>query len=194
MHSPGMERFFFFWGVVMGLPLFLFGITYNRIIRLRNMAEEAWSGIDVQLKRRHELIPRLVDTVKAYADHEKQTLEELTRLREKSTVAEGVMAAEAVELQLSGVMRHLIGLAEAYPELKANENFLDFQDKLVETEDRIEMARRYFNGSVRNYNTMIEAFPGLLVARLLKLEPRDFFELEFAMERELPNVSFTDKP
>jgi LemA protein len=189
-----MERMFFFWGVVMGLPLFLFGITYNRIIRLRNMAEEAWSGIDVQLKRRHELIPRLVDTVKAYADHEKQALEELTRLRERSAAAEGVAAAEAVELELSGVMRHLIGLAEAYPELKANENFLDFQDKLVETEDRIEMARRYFNGSVRNYNTMIEAFPGLLVARVLKLEPRDFFELEFAMERELPTVSFTDKP
>jgi LemA protein len=194
MHSPGMEGFLFFWGVVIGLPLFLFGITYNRIIRLRNMAEEAWSGIDVQLKRRHELIPRLVDTVKAYADHEKQTLEDLTRLRERSAAAEGVVAAEAVELELSGVMRNLIGLAEAYPELKANENFLDFQDKLVETEDRIEMARRYFNGSVRNYNTMIEAFPGLLVARVLKLEPRDFFEIEFAMERDLPTVSFTDKP
>ena len=97
MHSPGMEGFLFFWGVVIGLPLFLFGITYNRIIRLRNMAEEAWSGIDVQLKRRHELIPRLVDAVKAYSDHEKNTLKELTRLRERSAAAEGVVAAEAVD-------------------------------------------------------------------------------------------------
>jgi LemA protein len=167
-------------------------ILYNRLVSTRQMTGEAWSGIDVQLKRRADLIPNLVDTVKGYAAHERGVLEEVTELRNQArAVPPGDVAGRAkVEGALSMALGRLLAVAEAYPDLKANENFLELQRELARLESEIQMARRYYNGAVRNLNTMVESFPSNLVANQFSFEKRAYFEIEDAADRALPKVSF----
>lgn len=163
---------------------------YNGLVRMRNMVEEAWSGIDVQLKRRTDLIPNLVSTVKGYAAHEKETLEEVVRLRNLAQNAQGVGETAQAQGLLGAALGKLIALAENYPELKANENFLQLQGTLKEIEEQIQLARRYYNGSVRNLNIAVESFPGNLLAGRFGFAKAEFFELESEAERAVPSVAF----
>ena len=151
-------------------------VLYNRLVRSRNRVSTAWSDIDVQLQRRHDLIPQLVKAVDAYAKYEKATLEAVTELRAEAMRAADVNARGEAELALSEGVGRLLALAESYPDLKANENFLKLQRELVETEDYLQFARRYYNGSVRDYNTMTETVPSNLVAGVFRFEPREFFQ------------------
>ncbi len=162
---------------------------YNRLQRLKNIVEEGWATIDVQLKKRYDLIPNLVETVKGYAKHESETLEAVIAARNAAMTAtgEGKIAAENA---LSGTLRSLFALKEAYPELKANANFLDLQNRLNGVETEIASARRYYNGAVKELNTKIDVFPSNLVAKRMKLEKRKFFELDSAEERNAPAVRF----
>jgi len=165
---------------------------YNRLVSRRQMAEEAWSGIDVQLKRRADLIPNLIETVKGYVSHEKGVLEEVTKLRgQAQSMPPGDVAGRAkIEGALSMALGRLIAVAEAYPDLKASTNFSELQDELSNLESEIQMARRYYNGAVRDLNTMVESFPSNLVASQFKFEKRDYFEIEDASDRAVPKVSF----
>ena len=151
-------------------------VLYNRLVRSRNRVSTAWSDIDVQLQRRHDLVPQLVKAVDAYAKYEKATLEAVTELRAEAMRVVDVDARGAAELALSDGVNRLLALAESYPDLKANENFLKLQGELVETENYLQFARRYYNGSVRDYNTMTETVPSNLVAGLFRFEPREFFQ------------------
>jgi LemA protein len=151
-------------------------VLYNRLVRSRNRVSTAWSDIDVQLQRRHDLVPQLVKAVDAYAKYEKATVEAVTELRAEAMRVTDVDARGEAELALSEGVGRLLALAESYPDLKANENFLNLQRELVETEDYLQFARRYYNGSVRDYNTMTETVPSNLVARLFAFEPREFFQ------------------
>jgi len=162
--------------------------VYNRLVRLRNGTENAWSDIDVQLKRRYELIPNLVETVKGYALHEKSTLEEVTRARTAAMAATTLSAKSAAEGQLSGVLKTLFAVAEAYPELKANQNFLELQTELVRIEDAIQNARRYYNAVVRDLNTATEVFPSNLVANGFGFTRKEYFELDSGAERAAPQI------
>jgi LemA protein len=157
-------------------------------VKHANLAREAWSGIDVQLERRHDLVPNLVAVVEAYAKHEHEVLESVTRARRRAVDDEPARELQRRENQLTGSLRSLLALAENYPELLANRSFTDLHDQLVEIEDRIQMSRRYFNGSVRDYNICVESFPSNLVARALGFEIRAFFELASATERRAPSV------
>jgi len=177
-----------FWIVLISLPCALALRFYNLLIKHRNRVREAWSGIDVQLKRRHELIPRLVDTVKAYATHESSLLETVSRVRTTGVEADGVSAAEKAEQEISVSLRPMLALAEAYPDLKADKGYSELQSRLVEVEDFLQMARRYYNGTVRDYNNVVEMFPGNLVAGFFRFKPMDFFEIEVATERLAPTV------
>ncbi len=171
--------------IVLGVVLV---VLYNRLVRLRNLALEGWSGIDVQLKRRYDLIPNLVEAVKGYSGHEKQTLEEVSRLRTESIQVTSLGKKGALESNLSGQFKKIFALAESYPDLKANQNFLDLQRALTEVEDNLQYARRYYNGAVRNLNTVIECFPGNVLASHLGFSKMEFFEIEFATERNTPEV------
>ena len=151
-------------------------VFYNRLIRARNRVSTAWSDIDVQLQRRHDLVPRLVKAVDQYAQYERATLEAVTELRAEAMQQADVRARGKVEEQLGVGIGRLIALAESYPDLKANENFLNLQKELVETENYLQFARRYYNGSVRDYNTMTETVPNNIVAGIFKFKPRDFFQ------------------
>jgi LemA protein len=151
-------------------------VIYNRLIRSRNRVATAWSDIDVQLQRRHDLIPRLVEAVDQYAKYERATVEAVTELRTEAMHQAGVRARGEIEEKLGEGIGRLLALAENYPDLKANENFLQLQGELVETEDYLQFARRYYNGSVRDYNTMIESVPSNVVAGLFRFEMRDFFQ------------------
>lgn len=152
--------------------------TYNRFISFINRTKEAWADIDVQLKRRYDLIPNLVETVKGYATHERQAFENVTKARAQSMQA-GTPAEKGVaENMLSGALKSLFAVAEAYPDLKANQNFAQLQSELSDTENKIQAARRFYNGNVRDLNTMIETFPPNIIAQMFKFEPREFFELE----------------
>lgn len=151
-------------------------VLYNRLVRSRNRVSTAWSDIDVQLQRRHDLIPQLVKAVDAYAKYEKATLEAVTELRAEAMRVADVNARGEAELALSEGVGRLLALAESYPDLKANENFLKLQRELVETENYLQFARRYYNGSVRDYNTMTETVPSNLVAGVFRFEPREFFQ------------------
>jgi len=168
------------WGVVI----------YNSLVRMRNMVEEAWSGIDVQLKRRTDLIPNLVSTVKGYAAHERETLEEVIRMRNQAQSARGVGETAQAQGLLGRALGRLFALAESYPDLKANANFTQLQTTLGEIEDQIQLARRYYNGAVRNLNVAVESFPSNLVAGRFGFAKAEFFELESAAERAVPTVSF----
>jgi LemA protein len=161
---------------------------YNRLIKDRNQVLAAWSDIDVQLKRRHDLVPQLVTSVKAYADYEKATMTAVTELRARSEVASHLPEKAAIEDAMEKALHQLIVVAEDYPELKADENFRQLQTELTDVEDHIQYARRFYNGSVRIFNTRIQSFPHLLVSRPLNFEPAEFFEVEDASERESPQV------
>ena len=169
--------------------LWLIGI-YNGLIRLKNRADEAWSDIDVQLKRRYDLIPNLVETVQGYALHERQLLENVTKARTQAMQASGTEAKGQAENMLSSALKSLFAVAENYPDLKASQNFAKLQDELSDTENKIQAARRFYNGNVRDFNTKIQVFPNNLIAGSLKFSQRDFFEIEEPKEREAVKVEF----
>jgi LemA protein len=163
---------------------------YNKLIKLKNLVAEAWSGIDVQLKKRYDLIPNLVETVKGYAAHEKDTFENVTRARAAAQQATTVEGQQAAEKNLSSALMNLIAVAERYPDLKANTNFLQLQNTLGEVEGDIEKARRYYNGNVREQNTLIESFPSNIIANLFGFVKSVMFELENPAEKQAPQVKF----
>jgi LemA protein len=168
------------WIIVAVLAVvLLWGIVvYNRLIRLFNLVREGWSGIDVQLRRRTDLIPNLVDTVKAYAAHERKLFEEITARRASSIAANNVTGQAIAELALQGALGRLFAVAEAYPELKANQNFLELQKQLSEIEDQLQMARRYYNGAARDLNIHIHSFPDMIVAKPLGFRDQAFFDID----------------
>lgn len=171
-------------------------VLYNRLVRTRQMAAEGWSGIDVQLKRRADLIPNLVSTVKGYAAHERALFEEVAKLRTAvGRVAEGDVAARGrLEGMLSGALGKIMALAEAYPDLKASDSFRDLQGQLAAVEDELQMARRYYNGAVRNQNVLVQSFPSNLIAGAFGFGERQYFELSNAAERAVPQVSLGQRP
>ena len=152
--------------------------VFNRLIRNRNHTRAGWSDIDVQLQRRHDLIPLLVESVKAYAGHERSTLEAVTQLRSLSQSAEHLPERAALEDQIETATHRLIALAESYPDLKANRNFLELQNELANTEDKLQYARRFYNGAVRSFNTRLESFPDLIIARAIGFSAREFFSAD----------------
>ena len=166
-------------GIVVLLAAFVWS-TYNGLVKLKIRVDEAWSDITVQLKRRVDLIPNLVDTVKGYAAHESGVFEKVTEARSAIQNAKGVKDAAAAENMLEGALKSLFAVAEAYPDLKANQNFAQLQQELVDTEDKIQAARRFYNGGVRDLNTKITLFPNNLFAGMLGFKSRDFFELDDA--------------
>jgi LemA protein len=174
--------------LMMLLAILLVAVVwfYNRLVAQRNRVAEAWAGIDVQLQRRHELVPNLVQVVRGYARHEAQTLEAVTMQRSGGDRASPELAGRETELSRS--LGRLLVLAEAYPELKADENFRQLQDDLVEVEDHLQYARRYYNGTVRDLNNLVESFPSNLVARPFGFHPAVFFEIELASQRRAPDV------
>ena len=163
---------------------------YNRLVRSRNMVEEGWSGIDVQLKRRADLIPNLVETVKGYAAHEAGVLKRVTEARAEATRATGVEQTQKAENMMTSALRQLFAVAEDYPELKADGNFRELQQQLDAVEDAIQKARRYYNGAVRQLNTLVEQFPSNLVASQFGFGRAEYFEIEDPHSREVPQVSF----
>ncbi|MEA3292086.1 MAG: LemA family protein [Pseudomonadota bacterium] len=169
----------------------LWGVAlYNRMVKRRNHVEDGWSGIDVQLKRRHNLIPNLVETVKRYASHEQSLLESVARLRTPSGAGEAGATGHD-ERELTRALHGLMVQVEAYPELKADENFQQLQQQLEEIESDIQYARRYYNGAVREYNTLLQSFPANLLARQFDFREAEFFELEDDTARETPKVDFS---
>ena len=177
---------------VVGVPLVWGIVLYNGLVRLRQMVMEGWSGIDVQLKRRANLIPNLIETIKGIMGHERETPEAVTELRARSLGGGGPGAQGAAEGALGRSLAGLFAVAENYPELKANDNFVDLQDQPAEIEERIQLARRYYNGAVRNNNIAVESFPGVLVARRFGFVQAEFFEIEDGGDRAVPEVSFGD--
>ncbi|KQT49641.1 hypothetical protein ASG47_04820 [Devosia sp. Leaf420] len=167
-------------------------VIYNGLVRNRQMVAEGWSGIDVQLKRRTDLIPNMMETVKGYMGHERETLQAVVEARAKATSASaaGPEARAKAEGELSSALGRLIAVAEAYPDLKANTTFLEFQTALQTVEDEIQMARRYYNGAVRNLNIQVESFPSNLVANTFRFEKAQYFELDNEAERQAPVVKF----
>ncbi len=181
------------WLLLLLVPVVLamwFVGVYNGLVRLRNQMREAWSGIDVQLKRRYDLIPNLVETVKGYASHERELLENVAQARSMAQSAQGVAAKGEAEANLTNAIRGLFAVVENYPDLKANQGFLELQNSLQQIEDDLQMARRYYNGTVRDLNTSIETFPNSIVAGMGQFKPAEFFEVESAAEREAPKVAF----
>jgi LemA protein len=173
--------------IVVGLLLWVIA-TYNRFIRLSNMLKEAWSGVDVQLKRRHDLIPNLVETVKGYSGHERGTLTEVTALRAQGLQSNDPRSRGEAENALTQSIKSLFAVVEAYPDLKANQNFLSLQQTLTDIEDQIQYARRYYNGSVRNFNILVQSFPSNILAGLFGFHPQEYFEIELSTDRQAPEV------
>ncbi|HRY63617.1 MAG TPA: LemA family protein [Patescibacteria group bacterium] len=169
--------------------LWLIGV-YNGLIKLRNRTDEAASDIDVQLKRRHDLIPNLVETVKGYATHERELFTKVTEARAAAMGAKGMEAKAKAENALMDTMKSLFAVAENYPQLKASENFAKLQDELSDTENKIQASRRFYNGNVRDFNTKIQVFPNNMVAGMLKFNKYEFFEVENAEERKNVEVKF----
>ena len=163
-------------GIVVVVALWVM-FAYNHFVRMVQRAREAWADIDVQLKRRYDLIPNLVETVKGYAAHERGTFEKVTAARAAAMDTNGIAERGKAENMLSDTLKSLFAVAEAYPDLKANQNFLELQRQLADTEDKIQAARRFYNGNVRDLNTAIQSFPGNIIADLFRFEPREFFEL-----------------
>lgn len=174
------------------VALFLiYGISiYNRLVKLRTMVQEAWSSIDVMLKKRHDLIPNLVETVKGYATHERETFDSVTRARAAAMSANTVQEKEVAEKNLNQAMMNLNAVAEQYPDLKANTNFLQLQAELSALEGDIEKSRRYYNGTVRENNILVDTFPSNIIANMYKFTKSAFFELENIAERAVPSVKF----
>jgi len=163
-------------------------IICNLFLRDRNLIKEAWSGIDVQLKRRHNLIPNLVASVKGYSQHEKSLLEDITQKRSEAAKVESIKDKAPAESDLSGMLKNLFAVVENYPDLKASENFLNLQKQLIEIEDQLQFARRYYNGAVRNYNIRVESFPSNVLAGILNFKQDNFFEITLATEKATPEV------
>ncbi len=180
-------------GIVVILGIF-FIATYNGLVRLRNQVKNAWAQIDVQLKRRYDLIPNLVETVKGYMTHERETLEAVTNARaaaQKVSQSGGAAAIGKAEGELSAALSRLLVTVEAYPELKANQNFLALQEELTSTENKISFSRQYYNDSVLNFNNKIEMFPSNIIANMTGFKAGEFFETESPEERQAPKVSFS---
>lgn len=175
--------------IIVGVLILWLIAVYNGLIRLKNRVDEAWSDIDVQLKRRYDLIPNLVSAVKGYAAHEKELFEKVTAARTAAMGASTPHDKEQAENMLSGTLKSLFAVAENYPDLKANQNFLELQRELTDTEDKIQASRRFYNGNVRDFNTKIEVFPNNLIAGMLNFTKREFFEAEGG-EKEVVKVEF----
>jgi LemA protein len=175
--------------LIVGALAFV-GLMYNSLVGLRVRADSAWSDIDIQLKRRHDLVPNLVETVKGYAGHEKSTFENVTKFRSMAMQATGPAERAQAEGQLTMALKSLFAVAENYPQLRASENFSSLQKSLAEIEDNLQNARRYYNAVVRDLNTSIQVFPKNLVAGMFGFQPRAFFELDATAEREAPAVKF----
>ncbi len=183
---------YFFW-ILIAILVLLAGYAlsiYNSLVRLRNQATEAWSDIDVQLKRRHNLIPNLIETVKGYATHERETLDSVTQARANAVNATSPADQAKAENMLSSTLKSLFAVSEQYPDLKANTNFLELQRELSDTENKVQASRRFYNGVVRDYNTAIETVPSNVVASLFTFQKREFFELDNEAERAVPKVAF----
>jgi LemA protein len=163
-------------------------VAYNRLVNLRNLVREGWSGVDVQLRRRTDLVPNLVQTVKAYAAHERALFEDLAARRASSMAASDIPTQADAERALTGSLGRLMALAEGYPQLKADRNFRELQNQLAEIEDQLQMARRYYNGAVRSLNVRIESVPDVAVARLTGFREASFFELDDASQASVPEV------
>ncbi len=176
--------------VVIVLIIIFAIVTYNGLVSLRVQCDNAWSDIDVQLKRRYDLIPNLVETVKGYAAHEKTTLEGVVQARNQAMAAQGPAAKAGAENMLTGALRQLFALAEAYPQLRAVESFNQLQQTLNQIEDTIQNARRYYNAVVRDFNTKIAQFPANIIAGMFNFKGREFFEISASAEREVPKVQF----
>ena len=177
-------------GLALVLALWVVGVS-NGLIRLRNAVKNAWSQIDVQLKRRHDLIPNLIETAKGYMNHERETLESVTRARNLAAGASGVGAQSKAEGGLSQALSNFFVVVEQYPDLKANQNFLALQEELTSTENRIGFARQAYNDAVMTFNNQVEMFPGNIVAGMFGFGKSEFFEIEVPAEREVPKVSFS---
>jgi LemA protein len=176
--------------VLVVLAVLIFIGVNNSMIGARNRVDEAWSGIDVQLKRRHDLVPNLVETVKGYATHERETFQKVTEARADAMKAQGPAEAGAAEGRLSAVLGDLRAVAENYPELRATENFQQLSRNLSELEDEIQASRRIYNSNVQTYNTKIQVFPNSMIAGMRDFEPKEFFEVTDAADREPVQVSF----
>lgn len=163
-------------------------LIYNRLIADKNRVKAAWSDIDVQLRRRHDLIPQLVEAVKAYASYERKTLEDITGLRERSRHTDRVSEIGDIESELGSKVNHVMARIEAYPDLKADDSFLSLQHNLTDVEDHIQYARRYYNGAVRIFNTRLSVFPELIVARMFRFMPEEFFQIEEDKQRVAPRI------
>ena len=163
---------------------------YNRLVKLSTLVAEAWSGIDVQLKKRYDLIPNLIETVKGYANHEKETFENVTKARNQAQNATTVERQQVTENQLNKALINLYAVAEEYPELKANENFLSLQNELSDVESDIEKSRRYYNGTTRDYNIVIDSFPSNIIAGITNFNKAEYFEIDIEAERQNPQVKF----
>jgi LemA protein len=186
------------WGIlsIMALAVVYAIVVFNTLVRARQMANEAWSGIDVQLKRRSDLIPNLVETVKAYAGHERSVLEEVTALRgaARALPTDDVASRAQAEGALSVALGKLLAVAESYPDLKASGNFLELQQQLNALENELQMARRYYNGAVRNLNVLVQSFPSNLIAGVFGFAPRDYFEVSDAADRAVPQINLNPAP
>ena len=179
--------------ILLGIAVLVGGyfmMTYNSFVVLKNKIKSAWSDIDVQLKKRYDLVPQLVKIVQGYAKHESSTLEKVTEMRTAAMNSSSVPDKSHKENMLSGALKSIFAVSENYPDLKANQNFLKLQEELAEVEDDIQMARRYYNGSVKQFNTKIQTFPNLLVAQSLNYKAENFFELESDNERKVVDVKF----
>ena len=177
--------------VLLGVPALWFVTLYNGLVRLRNQVKNAWSQIDVQLKRRHDLIPNLIETVKGYMTHERETLENITKARNLAMNAQGPAEQGKAESQLSGAMSNFFLVVESYPDLKANTNFLSLQEELSSTENKISFSRQFYNDETMKFNTKIEMFPSNIIAGMFNFKQSEFFEIEDATERAAPKVSFS---
>jgi len=175
--------------ITVVIIFWLIGV-YNSLIKLRNQTDEAWSDIDVQLKRRYDLIPNLIETVKGYAKHESELFENVTKARSNAINAQGTEEQGKAENMLSGTLKSLFAIAENYPELKANQNFIKLQDELTDTENKIQAARRFYNGNVRDFNTKIQVFPNNMFVSMMGFKAYEFFELEEEAAKEPVKVKF----
>ena len=177
--------------VVCGVLLVLFVVAlYNGLVRLRNQVKNAWSQIDVQLKRRHDLIPNLIETVRGYMQHERGTLEAVTQARNQAAQAQGVAQQAKAEVALNRALAGLYVVVENYPDLKANQNFLALQEELTSTENRIGFARQFYNDQAMLLNNKVQMFPSNIVAGMFNFQPAEFFEIEDSAERAVPQVKF----
>lgn len=182
-----------FFGVIIVFAVVIalwFFVTYNGLIALRNQVKNAWAQIDVQLKRRHDLIPNLMETVKGYAKHERETFDAVTKARAAAVQASGIPAQVKAEGELSGVLQRLMAVAEAYPELKANQNFMMLQEELSSTENKIAFSRQAYNDQVLQYNNKIQMIPSNIVANVGRFSEMELFELKDEAQREAPSVKF----